>query len=109
MRATTPKFIRFAELRDLQLTGVSLLRAEAAKLSSMYVEDYRRFPGRYFGGEVPSELMSPKLRALSIDAAYVAVSEDGIVLVTDGIGSWRGGYLITSIGSTYGPRGWEAD
>lgn len=105
IHATMPMFIRFAELSDLNRVGISSLRAEVKTLCAMYVEDYRRFSGGYFGGKVPSELMPPKLRELSVRAAYVSASGEGVVVVTDGMGGWRGGYMITPTESTYVPEG----
>ena len=50
---------------------------------------------RYFHGKgIPTEEFPESLRILSENAAYVALIDEGAVIVTTGIGSWRGGYLI---------------
>jgi hypothetical protein len=48
----------------------------------------------YFGRIVPLDQIPIQLRKLSGDR-ICARTEDGIVVRTDGMGSWRGGYLFT--------------
>ena len=100
-RSTTTAFVRRAELRDLERVGVDALRNEAAAL--VVVSKNKQYPQRYFGAVVPRGDLPPKIRELSIRASYVAAGEEAIVLSTDGIASWRGGYLITPTGSTFIP------
>lgn len=93
-----------AERREFTAVGLQQVRDEVQHL----VETRPPFDAaperlRWFGTEVPQESLSPGLRAIAAKAAYVAVNEQGIVIVTDGFGGWRGGYLILPTGSTHVP------
>jgi hypothetical protein len=101
---TRPMFLtilRKAELRDLEQVGLPALRTEAA---SLVASDWAgKYPSRWMGREVPPAKLPPALRRLSARAAYVAITGDGVVLAMDGLGGWRGGYMITPPDSSFVP------
>lgn len=94
-------FGRLSELQDLRMFDLSTLRGEASLLIA--ASKLKQYPERWFGGEVPPEDIPPNIKALSKRAAYVTASDDGVVLVTDGMGNWRAGYMITPKGSKLVP------
>jgi hypothetical protein len=100
-RVTLPMVFRLAELRDLERMDVAALRSQAAQLVAE--NKTKSYPWRWFGGEVPPADVPPNIRRIAARAAYVTASDNGVVLVTDGLGSWRGGYMITPLGSTFVP------
>lgn len=93
-----------AERREFTAVGIPQLRDEVQHLIDTrpaFDADPDRV--RWFGTEVPREALSPGLRALAAKAAYVAVNEREIVIVTEGMGGWRAGYLILPQGSLHVP------
>lgn len=97
----SPVIARFVERQDFEKVGMDQLRQEAAAFATS--EKTKSYPQRWFGGEVPSPDKSKTLEAISWRAGYVTADANGLVLVTDGMGNWRGGYRITPTGSAYVP------
>jgi hypothetical protein len=93
---------RASEIRDLRRFGVGTLRSEAAILIQASKE--KPYEPRWFGLEVPTQDLLPTIRAAAVGAAYVTADNDGVVLVMDGLGGWRGGYMITPHGSKFVPK-----
>lgn len=93
-----------AEQRDFYAVGVREIQ-EAARLLIATRPPLDADPDavRWFGTEVRRESQPSVLQKLSANASYVAVNEHGIVIVTDGIGGWRSGYLILPPGSPHVP------
>ena len=101
---TQPMFltiVRKAELRDLERVGVPALRTEAVSLIAS--DRGREYPSRWMGREVPVAKLPPAIRRLSTRAGYVALTNEGVVLAMDGLGGWRGGYMITPPDSSFVP------
>ena len=90
-----------AERRDFEEAHPGQLRLAVKELVlSAAHKDYTQ---RWFGGEVPAHEVPPVIHRFIPGAAYVTVDEHGIVMVTDGLGAWRGGYMITPPGSDFVP------
>lgn len=93
-----------AERREFTAMGIGQVRDEVQHLIDTrppFDADPDRV--RWFGTEVRRESLSTGLRALAAQAAYVAVNEREIVIVTEGMGGWRAGYLILPPGSSHVP------
>lgn len=81
-----------AERRDfLQADPVQLRSATQQLMQESLHKDYAL---RWFGAEVPAAEVPLVIRQFIPGASYVTVDEHGLVLVTDGMGAWRGGYMI---------------
>lgn len=94
-----------AERHEFTAVGIPQLRDEAQHLiDTRPAFDADPDQVRWFGTEVPRETLSSGLMALAAKAAYVAVNEREVVIVTEGIGGWRAGYLILPTGSAYTPK-----
>ncbi len=94
-----------AERREFAAVGIPKLRDEVQHLiDTRPAFDADPDQVRWFGTEVPREILSSGLRSLAARAAYVAVNEREIVIVTEGMGGWRAGYLILPSGSTRVPK-----
>ncbi|WP_050027873.1 hypothetical protein [Verrucomicrobium sp. BvORR034] len=93
-----------AERREFTAAGIPQLRDEVQHLINTRPPfDAAPDRVRWFGTEVPRETLSPGLRALAARAAYVAVNEREVIIVTEGMGGWRAGYLILPSGATRNP------
>ena len=97
-----PHFARHGERRDFEATGAESLRRAAQDLVLSAAN--KEYGVRWFGKEVPPEEVPDAIRRFIPNAAYVTVDEHGVVIVTDGLGGWRGGYMITPVGSDYLPK-----
>lgn len=104
---TTPLFqaaATLAERRDFTAVGLKEVRDAARVLvESRPSRDAEQSNRRWFGTEVPHGDLPPALIPLAANAAYVSVNEQGVVILTDGMGGWRSGYLILPPGSTHIP------
>lgn len=90
------------ECRDFEKAGPGQLRQAVADLIRSAAS--KNYQLRYFGGEVPAHEIPPVIHQFIPNTSYVTVDEQGVVLVTDGMGGWRGGYMITPPGSNLVPQ-----
>lgn len=95
-------FAAIAERKDFEQAGPDQLRLAAEEL--VRTAPQKNYGFRWFGGEVPPEEVPPVIRSFVPNAAYVTVDEDGVVIVTDGLGGSRSGYMITPSGSAFVPN-----
>ena len=91
-----------SERRDFETAGPEALRLAAKDL--VLSAAHKSYEVRWFGGEVPAEDVPTVIQRFIPAAAYVTADEHGVVIVTDGLGGWRGGYMITPPGSAFVPR-----
>ena len=95
-------FGAITERADFEKAGADQLRLAAKELVlSAAHKDYEL---RWFGGEVPDHEVPSAIRNFIPGAAYVTVDMHCVVMVTDGLGGWRGGYMITPTGSDFIPK-----
>lgn len=102
-KSTVATVAHRAELRDLERVGIGTLRAEAAALIATHAG--KQFPQGRLGRRIPPEDVPPALRRLSAHAGSIEVSDSNVGFITDGLGSWRAGYIITPPHSTFVPQG----
>lgn len=91
-----------AERRDFEKAHPGQLRLAVKEL--VLSAAHKDYDHRWFGGEIPAHEVPPVIHGFIPGAAYVTVDEHGIVMVTDGLGGWRGGYMITPPGSDFVPK-----
>ncbi len=97
-----PPLTQMADTRYIDRFGRDALRTEAAELVSHHQE--MNTMESYFGKMLAAEDTPPTLRQFSRQSG-LEVNEEGVVYRTAGLGSWRGGYLVTPIHSDHVPEG----
>lgn len=91
------------ERRDFEKAGAGQLRQTAKTLVQTSSPGEAESDG-WFGREVPPKDVPPAIRDFIPSAVRIAVNDHGVVLVTDGMGSWRGGYMIMPEGLNSAPK-----
>ncbi len=97
-----PAVSTYSERQDFESAGSHILRDAADLLVQR--SSLREYPFRWFGGEVPPAEIPEPIQNFIPQATYVTANDQGVVIVTDGMGSWRGGYMILPTKSSFIPE-----